>query len=373
MKNSIFFFAAIAATVSFSSSSNAQSEPVQSVAVLRIESLNYLLNSEEITKVAIYELRKMGDFNVPDQVQMANMLKGQKVNSTHCNTRACAEKAGKAMGVSKVIVGSVEFFEGRLVVVLQMFDTGGLEEPRTSLSEFGELQVDNLNMMHIALSKLMQREYSPEAMTNLKATHPVQKLDISQGAPRLSLSGPRMGMTYLHGTSAEFITRAKSEGGHDAMPFMFQVGYQFEKQYLNEGNFQALVEVIPSVTGLDQGLAIPGLTVLHGLRSNKSGWEFAFGPTLTVTQKAEGYYDENGTWNLSKTWDTELMGENPNPTLIRLDSRGDYKLSSSFLIAAGKSFRSGRVNIPVNAYFVPNKDGWRAGVSFGFNSKKGRK
>jgi hypothetical protein len=53
---------------------------------------------------------------------------------------------------------------------------------------------------------------------------------------------------------------------------MFMFGYQFEKQYLNEGNLQALFEFIPSVTGVDQGLFLPNILFLHGLRHNRSGW-----------------------------------------------------------------------------------------------------
>lgn len=369
MKNSIILSLSLLAAFA----SNGQIQKTESIAVLHMESENYILNSEELTKVAVYELRKMNEYHVLDQAAVAEGLKGKKINPAHCATRTCAEKAGLALGVDKVIVGSVEFFEGRLVVITNLYDAKGLQEPRTQLSEFEELEADNRSMIYLALCGLLQIEPSPKASTNIKAPHPTHKLDVSQGAPRLALSGPRSGMTYMSGSAAEVFTMSKEEGGYDAMPVMFQVGYQFEKQYLNEGNFQALVEIIPTITGLDQGLAIPGLTVLHGLRSNKSGWEFAFGPTINVVKKAQGYYDENGAWQLNSQWNEELNGPNPHKSLFRLDSRGDNKLSSSFLIAAGKSFKSGRVNIPVNAYFVPQKDGWRAGVSFGFNSKKARR
>lgn len=35
-----------------------------------------------------------------------------------------------------------------------------------------------------------------------------------------------------------------------------------------------------------------------------------------------------------------------------------------------KTFKSGKLNIPVNFYVVPNKEGIRVGASFGFNAKK---
>jgi hypothetical protein len=54
----------------------------------------------------------------------------------------------------------------------------------------------------------------------------------------------------------------------------------------------------------------------------------------------------------------------------RNDSRGDVELQTQFIIAIGKTFRSGRLNMPVNAYVVPDKKGTRVGLTIGFNVKK---
>ena len=122
---------------------------------------------------------------------------------------------------------------------------------------------------------------------------------------------------------------------------MWQFGYQFEKQYLNTGDIQVLFEFIPMINGLDQGLFQPSFTVLHGIRSNKTGLEFAFGPTMRISRLE------------SKT--------------RMLDSRGIPLWNSDFVLAVGRSFRSGKMNIPVNVFFVPNRNGHRFGLSFGFN------
>ena len=53
----------------------------------------------------------------------------------------------------------------------------------------------------------------------------------------------------------------------------------------------------------------------------------------------------------------------------RMDSRGEVVVQPSFIFAAGKTFKSGKLNIPVNGYFIPSKDGFRVGLSFGFNSR----
>ena len=117
----------------------------------------------------------------------------------------------------------------------------------------------------------------------------------------------------------------------------------------------------------------PSLTFLHGFRSNKSGWEFAFGPNIAIVLKAEGFYDE-GKWVRVSEWNkTDANGKKlpiPTETQKLLDRRGTYQFTSGFVFAIGKSFKSGRVNIPVNLYVVPSKTNWRLGLTFGFNAKR---
>jgi len=185
---------------------------------------------------------------------------------------------------------------------------------------------------------------------------------------RLNLSGPRMGFTLLTGLASNRFQQSKDSGGFDAFPVMFQFGYQFEVQYLNEGRFQALFEFVPMITGLDQSLLIPSISIMNGLRDNIGGWEFAFGPVLSINRYAKGYFDSQNNWHLESEFDPS---QGPMPAMeTRMDSRGMPKLQSSFVIAAGKTFKSGKLNIPMNIFFIPDKDGFRYGFSFGYNAKK---
>jgi len=138
---------------------------------------------------------------------------------------------------------------------------------------------------------------------------------------------------------------SRARGGYSAAyPGVWQFGYQFEKQYLNTGDVQVLFEFLPMVSGLDQGLFMPSFSLLHGIRSNKTGLEFAFGPTFRII-RASG--------------DNKLI-----------NSKGVPMLSSDFVFACGRSFKSGRINIPINVFVSPNKNGTRFGLSFGFNVSK---
>lgn len=175
-------------------------------------------------------------------------------------------------------------------------------------------------------------------------------------------------------------------------PITSQIGWQQEYQYLSAGNFQALIEGVVMIGGLESGRFIPSFTFLNGFRESKNGWEFAFGPTFRFVQKADGFFDnENdlgagkGKWHLENEWNsshpnlvdtikgTPVLRPNTNGIESQIDSRGSIALSTGFLIAVGKTFKSGYLNIPVNVYISPRKEGTIIGASFGFNvSKKPR-
>ena len=98
-----------------------------------------------------------------------------------------------------------------------------------------------------------------------KATKPARKNALAKAATPVALP-------LLADLRRMILQARESGGGFNANPLMFQFGYQFEVQYLNQGSFQALFEFIPMITGLDQGKFLPSISVLNGMRSNISGW-----------------------------------------------------------------------------------------------------
>lgn len=129
------------------------------------------------------------------------------------------------------------------------------------------------------------------------------------------------------------------------------------------------------MSGLEQGLFIPALVFMNGFRFGKNNWEIAFGPSLSITKKADGFYDENHNWYLrNEWWDIAPDPETANPYDIvsRLDARGDPAFSSRWIWGFGRTFQSGYLNIPVNLYFSAQKTGWYIGASVGFNVGKRR-
>lgn len=139
----------------------------------------------------------------------------------------------------------------------------------------------------------------------------------------VSLSGPRFGLTALStGVVDELHERSIDVGSN-----ISQFGWQFERQFYTRGSGVAAVnEWVVLLGGLDQGVALPSLSWMVGLRT-REGAEFGIGPNVT-------------------------------PAGVAL------------AVAAGVTFRAGSMNVPMNVAVVPSKVGTRISVLTGFNMRR---
>ncbi len=314
------------------------------------------------------EVDKLGKYEVFDRFDLSYYATQKSLKISECFGKNCMLENGKALGADKVIGGSIEQLGDVIVVNLKLIDIDSAKLEKSFIREFIVPATEIKAVIELSLREMFGFDNDPELLKKLTKKENFENTLTNPFATRLKLNGPRMGFTYFTGTMAEILQDEKKYGGFEASPMMFQFGYQFETQYLNEGNYQGLFEFLPTLTGLDQGMLIPSLTLLNGLRNNKSGWEFAFGPTLSLVPMGKGYYDQSQHWVYLHKTDTLPQGFE---TEKRLDSRSSsLELHPGFLLAVGKSFRSGKLNIPVNFYLIPNRDGLRFGASFGFNGRK---
>jgi hypothetical protein len=139
----------------------------------------------------------------------------------------------------------------------------------------------------------------------------------------VNLSGPRFGMTALStGVLEELKTREIEVGSN-----ISQFGWQFEKQFYSRNSGVAAVnEWVVLLGGLDQGVALPSLSWMVGLRT-REGAEFGIGPNIT-------------------------------PAGVAL------------ALAGGVTFRAGNLNVPMNVAVVPSKAGTRISILTGFNMRR---
>ena len=138
-----------------------------------------------------------------------------------------------------------------------------------------------------------------------------------------NLSGPRFGVTTL----SDGVVQKLADRYITVNPVISQFGWQFEKQFYSKDSGVAMLnEWVFLLGGLDQGVALPSLSWLVGLRT-ANGTEFGVGPNLTP-------------------------------------------VGVSLALAAGTTIRTGFLNVPVNIAVVPSKSGMRVSFLTGFSLRK---
>jgi hypothetical protein len=353
-------------TVLPAADSIAQNRTRPTLGVLDIQSENVIPNSEEIGRMARLEMGKINVYNVMDMYDVTDILRNHDMEKTDCFTKTCVLEAGKALKADKMLTGSVQRTGEKIAITFRVLDVNTGEIEKSYTQEYLNLQQEIQKMVEVSIRRLVGLTPDPN-LENLLVSYaqPIQSPQTS-----VNLSGPRFGASYTTGANGERMTASRDVGGFDMYPLNAQIGWQHEVQYLSAGSFQGLFEFIGMVGGLESGKFIPSVTVLNGFRFGKQGWEFALGPSFRIVTKADGYYDPNdGSWHLQGDWNPD-DGTNPNPIVSRLDSRGNPTMSVGLILGAGRTFKSGYLNMPVNVYVSPRKDGWIIGASFGFNILK---
>lgn len=363
-------FGILVSGILMSTDSFAQTKP--EAAVLGIDSKGVIQDAEAAGYMVRLELEKTNSFNVMDKYDVAEAVSKNNIDLKSCFGKNCVTAAGKVLNVDKIITGSIERFDEKIVIALKLIDVNSETVEKQDATEYLNLQPELQKMIGISVQKLVG--ITPDQnLVNLLINY---ETPVESPKTQIRLNGPRMGAAISFGDAASVLRAKEGEGGFNMFPLMFQIGWQQEWQYLSAGNFQALVEVLPMISGLESGKFIPSVTLLNGFRFGKAGWEFAVGPSFRIVRKATGFYDEDNimgtgnSWHLTEDWNYENFGPNPYPLTKRLDSRGTGSVSTRLIFGVGRTFKSGYLNIPVNVYVAPDKQGTLVGFSFGFNIYK---
>jgi len=346
----------------------AEAQNRTTIAVLNIDTQGFDLTPKQMGNLVRIELEKLDTFEVLDRYDVAYLVEKHDINIENCYGKIGLVETGITINTQKMLSGSVEMYGQTTIITFRLIDVTNQTIERTHVREFLDIPNEIQQMIRITMREMFDLPIDKDMLMRLTKKYGYENAVNNPNKVRLSLAGPRMGATLFTGNTAMYLAEPEQTGGYDAFPVMFQFGYQIEMQYLTHGNFQAIAEFLPTITGLDQGIIIPSFSFMNGLRHSKYGWEFAFGPTLSLTRQAKGYFDNNNIWHK----ESELNSKDLNNYYIttRLDSRGDFVIAPGFVFGIGKTFKSGNLNIPLNAYVIPRKDGLQFGLSFGYNAKK---
>ncbi|MBN2521509.1 MAG: hypothetical protein JXB17_13435 [Bacteroidales bacterium] len=347
----------------------------EKIAVLNIDVQGLDYDKTAMGNLVRLELEKKGIYSVMDKYDINYIMKENEFDASECYGKICMVEAGKILQADKMLTGSVEKIDDKIIMIYRLIDVNKNIIEKADIMEYIDapeiqrmISVSLNNLLNIPNDKLLV-----DQLTNVNDP-------VNSPKSQLKLNGPRMGLSFVGGDLGKILRAPFNEGGFDfSWPVSTVIGYQQEISYLSSGNFQALIEFMPMISGMDQGRFVPSLAFLNGIRSNQSGIEIGFGPIFEITRISKGYYDNNNDWHLETDWEDDENNRDdqgrfiPNPYDItkRLDSRADVpSLNTAWVWAVGKTFKSGYLNIPVNIYFSLKKDGWLVGTSFGFNVSK---
>ncbi len=342
------------------------------VAIVDFDTRGYNINHSEVIQYTINELIRVDKFEIIDKYDIEYFIDRDSLNVKNCFSKICLSEIGEKLNADKMFTGSISKLGDKVIITLRLLDVKTKSFQDVHIKEFLVIPGSEFSMLRVCMNEMFGLPNQTDLVSKLTQKTEFDNSINNPYALRLRADGPRMGITYATGYLGDVLQKPLNKGGYDGVPYMFQFGYQFEKQYLNEGNFQALFEFIPMITGLDQGQLIPSITFLNGIRNNTNGWEFAFGPTLSLSRKANGYLNDNNEFIINASSSLTLAEEaaSLNKPMQELpDSRGSETISFGFLFAAGKTIKSGKLNLPINIFVVPGKSGVRFGLSIGWNGK----
>ncbi|MFT5513589.1 MAG: hypothetical protein ACI8SE_001998, partial [Bacteroidia bacterium] len=215
------------------------------------------------------------DFNVVNDKRAAMIMDSIKAQSTICD-EFCVRSMCQRTGINWALSAEIKQIAGRIYVIAKMMNKDPLIANETAKMDFLNLPDEAEFMLKLTLQKLLKIPQDKNELLSLTDETLSSSGRLPNYQQSLNLSGPRLGYTVFTGPSADILRAKKINGGFDIRPGFINIGYQFEQQYLHGGSYQGLIEIIPQISGLDQGLFQLSLTVLNGLRNARTGLEFAF-------------------------------------------------------------------------------------------------
>lgn len=345
---------------------------------------NISVSKEIIAKLIQIELIKLEQYKVYDEFDIQEGIDSDERFTNNCFGKNCLIELGKTVGVDYIVSTSILGFGGKTVISIKIIEVNTGEIIKNDVKEFIDDTDKIQRMLQVLIRQMHGIEMHPEVVARI--VHDEQPI-FNKGINKINNSGPRIGYSFLTGELRDFATRPTSQGGMDIYPGVSMIGYQLEKQYIGTENFSALGEVLFTVSGLEQGVAIPSLTLMNGLRFGKAGWEIAFGPGIGFKRMSNGFFDTQGVYGETgrywtegefRQWSNNTLDPNTGETIQPIyevtknaDTRGNQiALNTRWVMAVGRTFRAGGLNIPVNIFYSSMKKSGMIGLSVGFNVVK---
>jgi hypothetical protein len=357
----------------------AQTETKSSIAVALPHLENFDVSREIVAKLIQIELIKLEEYRVYDEFDLKEASDSDQRFSLDCYGKNCLLELGQKLGADYIVSSSILVFGGKTVITLKFIDIKTGDIYKSDVREFIDDKDEVQRMFQLMIREMHDIQVHNEEASRISFDNqPIIKDNVGT----INNSGPRLGYSFFSGDLAEFARRDAEQGGLEIFPSATLIGYQLEKQYIGTENFSALGELLVTVSGLEKGYAFPSITLMNGFRFGKAGWEVAFGPGFGLKQVSEGFIDSDGIYgSAGKFWSMRDfhnsthysydLNNQPNYEIDEfLDNRGDTKINTRWVMAFGRTFTAGGLNIPVNIFYSSMKKSGMIGLSVGFNVVK---
>ena len=220
-----------------------------------------------------------------DRYDVVYLVKKNNLDISNCYGKIGLMEVGNTLKSDKMLSGSVELYGETIILTLRLVDVKKSVIEKSYVKEYLDLPKEMQSMIRVSLREMFGLTNDPTFMAQLTKPNAYENVVSTPQTDRLNLSGPRMGIATFTGQFRQILKSNTANGGFEMYPYFYQFGYQFEKMYLNEGSFQALFEVIPMISGINQGVLIPSIALMNGVRHNVGGWEIALGPNFAFYKK----------------------------------------------------------------------------------------
>ena len=378
--------------ISFSIGSFAQGNSSIAVANPNVDGL--YATPDMCAKMIRLELSKLNKYSVYDVFDMQEIYDQDESYRT-CLSKTCLVEFGNKLEVDYMITGSYDLLGNKIAISLKMIDVKNNSVYKSGLKEFTNQEKELQRMTEVLIKEMLDIPAGKELVEQLRFDNDIIT---KSNVGKVSNSGPRVGLGIMTGSFYEYAMRSEQQGGLDIFPAVSMIGYQLEAQYVGTNNFSALAEFILNVSGLEQGQFLPTLSILNGFRFGDAGWEFAFGPGFTLSRTLRGSFDSNNNWESESEWNNywssefdydetssisynqQVIAHGNDPVNVAklagmedwMHNDGAVRVSTMFLMAFGRTFKAGALNIPVNIFYSSRKGGGIAGVNVGFNVTKSK-
>ena len=351
-----------------------ESKPTIAVALPNIDNID--VTREVVAKLIQIELIKLDVYSVYDEFDIQEAMDSDMRFTNDCYGKNCLIDLGRTVDVDYIVSTSLLRFGGKIVISFKFIEIATGQIVKNDVKEFVDDKREIQRMLEVVIRQMHDEPVHKELLSRI--TYDKQPI-IKSEVGKINNSGPRMGYAFLSGDLREFAERPANQGGLSIFPGMSMIGYQLEKQYIGTENFSALGEVLITISGLEQGVFVPSITFMNGLRFGKAGWELAFGPGFGIKQMSRGFYDTKGLYGPENFYWSEEAFRNKYGSVVdpvelpyeiseNLDERGSiYKLNTRWVMAFGRTFRVGGLNVPVNIFYSSMRNSGMFGVSVGFN------